>query len=213
MKQVVLVFICLLFNHSLLAQEVNFQTVDKAIIHANFNIRGAHAVLLAHGAIFNKESWGTFETRLLDEGYTVLAIDFRGYGQSTQGTETGALYRDILAGVQFLQSQKAIDKVTVLGASMGGGAAAQANIYAQGQGMDQLILLSPVRVAQAKKLKGSLLFISSEHEGMVKSIKQSYQQAHQPKKLALIKGAAHAQHIFKTDQAESLQQIILDFLR
>jgi len=183
MKQLMLVFICILFNSALLAQEVNFQTVDKATIYANFNMRGSHAVLLAHGAIFNKESWGVFEQRLLGAGYTVLAIDFRGYGQSTQGTESGALYLDILASVQFLKTQKTIDKITVLGASMGGSAAAQANVYVQGQGMDQLILLSPAQVAQAKKLKGSLLFIASENEGLEKHIESSYQQASQPKKL------------------------------
>jgi len=213
MKPLIWVFVCVLFTRVLFAQEVNFQTTDKAIIHANFNMRGSHVVLLAHGAIFNKESWGEFEQALLDQGYTVLAIDFRGYGQSTQGAEGGALYRDILAGVQFLQTQKAIDKITVLGASMGATAAVQANVYVQGKGMDQLILLSPAGITQAKKLKGSLLFIASEHEAMAKSIEQSYQQAPQPKKLILIKGSAHAQHIFKTIQSKQLQQVILEFLK
>jgi len=204
---------CTLFNSLSFAQEVHFQTTDKAIIHANLNIRSTHAVLLAHGAIFNKESWGAFEQVLLDQGYTVLAIDFRGYGQSTQGTEARALYRDILAGVRFLKTEKGMDKITVLGASMGGAAAVQANIYAQGKGMEQLILLSPAQVTHAKKLKGSLLFIASEHEAIAKSIERRYQQALPPKRLVLIKGSAHAQHIFKTAQAKSLQQIILDFLQ
>ena len=101
------------FNFSLSAKEINFKTVDNATIYAEFQKRGSHAVLLAHGAIFNKESWGNFKQLLLEENYTVLAIDFRGYGKSTQGNKAQALYEDILAGVQFLNAEQDISKISV----------------------------------------------------------------------------------------------------
>jgi len=66
-------------THISWATEVSFISNDNATIHANYQQRGSHAVLLAHGAIFNKESWGVFEKKLLAENFTVLAIDFRGY--------------------------------------------------------------------------------------------------------------------------------------
>ena len=195
------------------AKEVNFNTNDSATIYAELQKRGSHAVLLAHGAIFNKESWGEFEQQLLDNNYTVLAIDFRGYGKSTLGKQSNALHLDILAGVQFLQSLPDINEVSVLGASMGGAAASKASIYSQTESIDQLILLSPASVYQAEKLKGNLLFIASEDEYLSKGVKASYNKAPEPKVLKLIPGNAHAQHIFKTSQAKQLTNIILEFLQ
>ncbi len=195
------------------AKEVHFSTQDNATIYAEFQERGSHAVLLAHGAIFNKESWEVFEQHLLDNNYTVLAIDFRGYGKSTKGDQPSALYLDILAGIQFLQAQSDIRKISVLGASMGGAAAAKASVYSVSGSINQLILLSPASVYQAAKLQGNLLFIASEDEYLVKALQSSYNKAPAPKSLKLIPGNAHAQHIFKTSQADTLTQVILDFLQ
>ncbi len=210
------IFIILFFftvSLGLPAEELSFNTADNATIYANFQPRGSHAVLLAHGAIFNKESWGKFEQRLLTEDFTVLAIDFRGYNKSTQGDKAQALYEDILAGVRFLRQQKNIKQVSILGASMGAIAAAKASVYAEAGEIDQLILLSPSRVYKPEELKGRLLFIASEHERLATILKSSYIKAPEPKSLQLIKGKAHAQHIFKTPQAETLTTIIIDFLQ
>ncbi|TXL11558.1 hypothetical protein BMR08_04170, partial [Methylococcaceae bacterium CS2] len=68
-------------------------------------------------------------------------------------------------------------------------------------------------VYQAAKLKGDLLFIASEDEYLAKALRSSYDKAPEPKMLKLIPGNAHAQHIFKTSQADVLTDIILDFLK
>lgn len=204
--------IFIICSSSVYAAEINFKTQDNATIYANFQQRGSHAVLLAHGAVFNKESWGDFEQRLLQENYTVLAIDFRGYNKSTQGDKAQALYEDILAGVNFLRGQENISKVTVLGASMGGAAAAKASVYSLPDAIDQLILLSPAQVFKPERLKGHVLFISSKKEYLAQSIQSAFKKAPDQKKLVLVNGKAHAQHIFKTPQATELTNIILDFL-
>lgn len=200
-------------NASLFAKEVHFTTADNAQIYAELQQRGSHAVLLAHGAIFNKESWGQFAERLLAENYTVLAIDFRGYGKSTQGSKARALYEDILAGVRYLKANPNIDKITVLGASMGGAAAAKASVRAEKNSIDQLILLSPANIYQPEKLQGDLLFIASQGEYLVPALQSAFGKAPQPKALQLIAGSAHAQHIFKTAQTTALTHIILQFLQ
>lgn len=200
------------FSLNLSAQEVSFITDDQATIYAEYQKRGPHAVLLAHGAIFNKESWGKFEQDLLAQNYTVLAIDFRGYGKSTSGDQSRALYKDILAGVQFLKTEQGISEITLLGASMGGAAAAKASVHAMPGNINQLILLSPASIFQPEKLKGQLLFIASKDEYLAKALQTSFEKAPQPKELTLIPGNAHAQHIFKTPQAEQLTKIVLDFL-
>jgi pimeloyl-ACP methyl ester carboxylesterase len=213
MQRLLFIIYIIFSSFNSFASEVHFKTNDNARIFAEFQKRDSHAVLLAHAAIFNKESWGEFEKQLLENNYTILAIDFRGYGQSTKSDQPNALYQDILAGVKFLQAQSGINKITVLGASMGGAAAAKASVYSQPGSINQLILLSPAIVYQADKLKGDLLFIVSEDEYLAKALKYSYNKAPKPKMLKLIPGNAHAQHIFKTSQADALTLIILDFLK
>jgi len=96
---------------------------------------------------------------------------------------------------------------------MGGAAAAKANVLADEQVMQQLILLSPANIYQPEKLKGKLLFIASEDEYLAQTLQDGFKKAPEPKRMELIAGKAHAQHIFKTRQAEILTHIILDFLK
>jgi alpha-beta hydrolase superfamily lysophospholipase len=194
-------------------QSVSFATADGGTIEANLFGKGKQAVVLAHGAIFNKESWNNLARTLADNGLTVLAIDFRGYGKSTSGKDQHALHQDILAAVRFLHKQKTIENVSVLGASMGGGAAAQAAIRATPGEIDELILLSPAPVKHPEKLQGNILYIASKNEALFAQIKAQYEKAPKPKQFLLLEGSAHAQHIFKTDQSEALTQNILIFLK
>ena len=66
--------------------EISFPTADGGTVYGNLYGEGLHAVLLAHGAVFDKESWDGLAQFLSAEGYQVLAIDFRGYGKSTAGS-------------------------------------------------------------------------------------------------------------------------------
>lgn len=190
---------------------VSFSTADQGSIHALLGGDGTRGVVLAHGAIFNKESWEDFTKLLVAEGFRTLSLDFRGYGKSKSGTQPDALFEDILAGVRYLH-QIGVNQVSVIGASMGGGAAAEAAIQSAPGEIDKLILLSAVPVKYPEQLKGKLLFIAGRSESLASVVKNQYQRAPDPKKLTLIKTNAHAQHIFKTDQAEKLNQAIIDFL-
>ena len=73
-----------------------------------------------------------------------MAIDFRGYGKSTAGAAKEARFEDILAAVRYLRGL-GVRRVAVVGASMGGGAAAEAATRAPGD-IDRLVLLSPVPI-------------------------------------------------------------------
>ena len=61
---------------------VSFSTGDGGVIYADLYGQGERAVVLAHGGRFNKESWAKQARILASAGFRVLAIDFRGYGQS-----------------------------------------------------------------------------------------------------------------------------------
>ena len=200
---------CGLFADSF--REVSFETADVGTVYANLYGEGDHAVVLAHGAIFDKESWHPLATAIVKKGLQVLAIDFRGYGKSQSGSRASAKYLDLLAGMDFLSTQGA-KRVSMLGASMGGGAAAQAAVEAKTEQLVKLILLAPARVSSPNKLQGNKLFIVSKGDGLYSSVVSAHKKASGPKRLEVLEGDAHAQHIFKTRHGVALTEMIVDFL-
>jgi len=195
-----------------LYKEISFPTADKGNIVANLYGKGEHAVILAHGAIFDKESWHPLALTLSEQGFMVLSIDFRGYGKSVAGSKKNALDEDVTGAVNFLKSM-GIKKISLIGGSMGGGAVAKAASEARDGDLHRIILLSPVPVDNPEKIKADrLLYIASRDERMMPAIREQYNRAPQPKDLELLDGNAHAQHIFKTDQAQILTGLIIKFL-
>lgn len=192
-------------------REVSFETSDGGRVFANLYGTGEHAVVLAHGAAFNKESWHPLALRLLKERHRVLAIDFRGYGKSKAGTEGRALDLDVLAAIKFLQDAGA-KRVSVLGGSMGGGAAATAAQKTKPGQIDRLILLAAVPVETPERIQGNKLFIVARGDRLRPRVEQQFATAKEPKKLVILEGDAHAQNIFKTEQADALTKLIVDWL-
>ena len=192
-------------------REVSFQTSDGGHVFANLYGKGDHAVVLAHGAIFDKESWHKQAQTLAENGFRVLAMDFRGYGKSKAGTQEGALHPDVLGAVLSVR-QNGAKTVSVVGGSMGGGAAARASAASKPGEIDRLILLAHEPVSQPEKLKGRKLFLVSAGDGIRTRVEQQYNSATQPKKLIVLDGNAHAQHIFKTKHSEELMKHIAEWL-
>jgi dienelactone hydrolase len=188
--------------------EVRFETADGGQIFGNLYGEGSHAVVLAHGAIFDKESWDTLATRLAAEGYSALAIDFRGYGKSKAGRRPGALYEDILGGIRFLKERGAT-RVSVIGASMGGGAAGNAAARVEPGEIDHLILLAAVAAESPERMQGKKLFIVSRDDGIRRTVERQFNAAAEPKELRILEGSAHAQHIFRTGRGRALTEAIL----
>ena len=112
------------------SKEVSFGTTDGGTVFADlYAASSPDAVGLAHGAAFDKASWAPLATWLAARGHQVLAVDFRGYGRSTAGADSQALFEDVLAAVRYLHTH-GVARVSVLGASMGGGAVAEAAVRA-----------------------------------------------------------------------------------
>ncbi len=196
-------------------REVSFPTADGGVIWADAYGAGDRGVVLAHGARFDKASWGKQAEAMAKAGFRVLAIDFRGYGQSrggdTSAPGSGEKYQDILAAVRYLRENGA-RTVSVIGASMGGGAAATALIHAHPGQIDRLILLAPVPVAEPQRLTGPKLFAVGRGDPLAAKVREQFEKAPQPKELMILEGSAHAQFLFETDQAERLMKKILEFL-
>lgn len=193
--------------------EVSFPTADGGEIHALVYGDAEHAVVLAHGAVFDKESWEPLARPLADSGLKVLAIDFRGYGRSSAGSAGEARYLDVLAAISYLQAAGS-RRVSVVGASMGGGAAARAAVEVGSGQIDRLILLAPVAIRQPEKIRASrVVYVSAEGDPSLARTRDQYQRAPEPKRLELVPGEAHAQHIFETDHSQALVELLLGLLQ
>jgi pimeloyl-ACP methyl ester carboxylesterase len=202
-------------------EHVSFPTQDGGLVYADIYGKGGRGVVLAHGGRFNKESWEKQARTLAAAGFRALAIDFRGYGQSRgpgQSEPLGApLHLDVLAAVRYLR-QNGAKTVSVVGGSMGGGAAADASVEAEPGEIDRLVLLGSAGGSKPERLKGRKLFITSRDDlgpgdkPRLPKIRADYESAPEPKELIILDGSAHAQFIFGTDQGERLMREILRFL-
>jgi pimeloyl-ACP methyl ester carboxylesterase len=204
------------------AQErVSFPTSDGGMVSGDLYGQDGPAVLLAHGGRFNKESWAPQARALTEAGFRVLAIDFRGYGESTGPGQSypisAPLHLDVLAGVRYLRRTGATT-VSVLGGSMGGRAAADASIAAEPGEVDRVVLLAATAGGPPEEIKGRKLFITARDDTTASgtprliTIRQQYERSRNPKELVILEGSAHAQYLFTTDQGERLMQEILRFL-
>lgn len=200
-------------------EQVSFPTQDGGVVYADLYGKGERGIVLAHGGRFRKESWKKQALELVTAGFRALAIDFRGYGQShgpqSKSDYDGVEY-DVLAAVRYLHKTGA-KSVSVIGASFGGGAAADASIEADPGEIDRLVLLAAWTDRPPEKIKGRKLFIvardDSNDDGLrLPKIRANYEKAMEPKELIILDGSAHAQFIFATDQRERLMREILRFL-
>jgi len=221
MRILIPVFAVLFLWRAAVAQKtVSFPTEDGGVVFADEYGAGEKGVILAHGGQFSKESWAKQAQILSDAGFHVLAIDFRGYGKSHGPGDSdpmdAPLHFDVLAAVHYLRRNGA-RIVSVIGGSMGGGAAGDASIRSKPGEIDRLVLLGAAPNDQANRLKSATLYIVARDDAnddgpRLPKIREQYQRSPQPKKLIVLNGAAHAQWLFQTDQSERVMREILSFL-
>lgn len=214
----ILVFV-LLPSVSPAQERVSFPTEDGGTIYADLYGEGAHGVVLAHGGRFNKESWAPQARELKRAGYRVLAIDFRGYDESRgPGQEdiySAPLHLDVLAGVRYLRKAGA-KTVSVIGGSLGGGAAASAAMAEPGL-IDRLVVLGATPDGPPERLTVRKLYVMARDDTSgagprLPALRAHFKRAPEPKELLILEGSAHAQFIFETEQGERLMREILRFL-
>ena len=127
---------------------------------------GTRAVVLAHGGRYDRGSWRPQAEAIAETGFRVLAFDFRASVASRAGRQTACLYdaaclaADVLSAVRYLRLIGA-DEVSVIGASLGGGAAAQAATVAESGEIERIVLLAHMPIDAPEKMQGRKLFIVS----------------------------------------------------
>jgi len=217
---IALMAVLLLAGATAAQKTVSFPTEDRGLVYADVYGEGVRGVVLAHGGRFNKESWEQQARTLASAGFQVLAIDFRGYGKSKGPGDAhpmdAPLHLDVLAAVRYLRETGA-KSVSIVGGSMGAGAAGDASIASRPGQIDRLVFLGGSPNGPAEKLKSASLFIvarddSNDDGPRLPRIQEQYKKAPEPKALIILEGSAHAQYLFQTDQAERVMREILKFL-
>jgi len=203
------------------AAAVTLTAADGGTIGADVYGSGRRGVVLLHGGRFDRRSWTPQARSLARAGFRVVAIDFRAALDARAGRETSCLYdaaclaKDALAAVRYLRDGGATS-VAIVGASLGGGAAAQAAIEAPGE-IDRVVLLAHMTIDQPERLRVPALFIVARDDAnasgpRLPGIRAQYEQAAGPKELVVLDGDAHAQFLFATTQGDALLQRMLRFL-
>lgn len=113
---------------SMQSERVELNTHDKiAIIGDYYPAKSSQGVLLLHMMPADRKSWAAFAGKLQKAGFTALAIDLRGHGESKGGpdgyrsfsdAEHQASRLDVEAAAEFLKS-KGVSELHLAGASIG----------------------------------------------------------------------------------------------
>jgi pimeloyl-ACP methyl ester carboxylesterase len=121
----------------------------------------------------------------------------------------------VLAAVRYLRKTGA-KTVSVIGGSLGGGAAGNAAAVAPEE-IDRLVLLGSDSGDKPDLIKARKLFILCRDDASgsgprLPGIRENYERSADPKELIILECSAHAQFIFATEQGDQLMREILRFL-
>lgn len=101
-------------------------------------------VVLIHGWPLSADSWDPISHALAEAGFKAISYDRRGFGRSSQpsgGYDYDTFADDLSAVMKF---HDAVDDVTLVGFSMGGGEIARYMSRHQGKGVSRVALVSSV---------------------------------------------------------------------
>jgi dienelactone hydrolase len=206
--------------------EVWFEAADGTRLSGVVLGQGRTGVILAHQRWFNLCSWMPFARNLAEQGYRVLAFDFRGFGASSapQGVAGRSLDLDVSAGVEYLHRQGA-DQVVLIGASMGATAALMgaANDQKDGSGgVAAVISISgPSRFygmdagLAVKRMRVPVLFIASSEEGSyTRAAKVLYGRAgSRSKRMVIVPGRTHGMGLLgEGANAAQIRELVTTFI-
>ncbi len=196
-------------------EKVTFKTKDGILISGRLFGAGKTGVVLGHMYPENQESWWPFARLLAGKGYAALALDFRGYGESSGTKEIAKIDLDMDAAYEFLKPK--VQRIVLVGASMGGTAALKVAARKPVAGVISLSGPDAFRgldaTADVGKIAAPKLFIASIDDSYAaRSVAKFMTMAKDPKEQKIFRGSGHGTYIFGTEHDKELTDLLLGFL-
>jgi hypothetical protein len=160
--------------------------------------RQARAAILMHQSGATPQSWEFLAQRFQSVGISSIAPLINS-GE------------DVVAAIEFLETQGVTD-VTLLGASIGGGAVQQAVDRLEADRIDRVILLATATGHALTNPDMPKLFIHARQDFFVGRSIQSFEKAVEPKTLVELPGALHAQDLLQGQDGKFVEQLIVSFI-
>lgn len=189
-------------------------TTENLQLEARAWGNGDRYVVLAHMRSADMTSWFDFARLLAGEGYTAVAFNFRGYGESG-GDEGEFAVRDDVRGAVDAAFDAGASEVFVVGASMGGTGAVAA---AAGRDIAGIVTLSAPAEFEGVKatewsefVTGGLLLIAADEDGEAANDALLIASGKEDAELLVLPGAQHGTNLF-AEHGPEITERILEFL-
>jgi len=202
--------------------KVSFNARDGWVITADVYGTGPRGLVLVHGGRLTKESWRTQAEQFRAAGFHVIALDLRGFGQSRPAPMVSASEDrkelDVVAAVNYLRLHGAA-RVSLMGGSMGGDAAADAAVILGHGAVEHLVLLSSAGGQTPERITvGKLLVVAARDDQRSNGVRRfpdiqaGYDRIVAPKSMLVVEGTAHGQAIFDSPDGPRVIEDVLRFL-
>ena len=180
---------------------------------------GPTGVILAHMRLDDQSSWYPLATELADTGeFTVLTFDFRGFGESEGEKQFDRVDADLEAAVQYARRRLGLEKIFLVGASMGG--TASLVVAARDQVAGVVAISAPSQfppldaVEAVSDINSPKLFVVSENDvPQFRAQQEFWEMAREPKAQHVYEGDTHGTALLTSPHGDDLRRRILDFLR
>ena len=180
--------------------------------------RGDTGVILAHMRPADQSSWFPFATELAATGdFTVLTFDFRGYGDSTGEQNFDRVDTDLQAAYEYMRDTLGLERIFLVGASMGGTAAL---VVAARNSVEGVVSVSspaqfpPLDALESvDDISAPKLFITARDDvPAFRSQEEFWELAREPKQQQIYEGDEHGTELLDGPAAASLKAQVIAFM-
>ena len=215
--------------------EVQTQTENHLVLTHWYAKRGRPYVVVLHGNAGNIEGRAYKFNFLVDEGYSVLLVSYRGYGDNPGQPTEQNLISDSALALEWLFKKEGISskEVILFGESLGSGVAIALAVQYSVKGLifdgafSSIVELGqstypffPIRwmlkdtwdsIIRIRKVKSPILFIHSKKDAVVpfRFAQRLFQEANEPKKHIWLEHSGHNDNL----EIEAVRQSIIDFIQ
>jgi pimeloyl-ACP methyl ester carboxylesterase len=191
---------------------------DPIVLDARVFGDGETGVILSHMRPADQSSWYPYATELAATGdFTVMTFDFRGYGESTGDKQFDRIDADLEAAYAYMRNTLKIERIFLVGASMGGTASLVVGSRVAVAGV--VSISSPGQfppldaVATVGAITAPKLFIVAEDDiPQFRSQEEFWAGATEPKAQHIYDGDAHGTALFDSLHGADLRARLLAFL-